>query len=104
MVRKVEATGKIVLTCKSRIGCRRLAVAVLNQHYDDKRKKEQRIKKLMMKDSLNPSEKNRLSYLQHELDFLEQFEKSKLYSLYYGFVEELFENKNLNEAIKLKIE
>lgn len=101
MVKKVKVTGKVELTCRSRVGCRRLAVAVLNQHYDDKKKKVQRIQKLQSKGSLNPSEKNRLTYLLHELDFLEQFEHSKLYTLYFGFVEELIENNQTKEAIKV---
>lgn len=94
-MRKVEVTGKVTLSCQSRIGCRRLAVAVLNQHYQDKNKIIKNIKKLQNKDLLYPSERNRLVRLKNELEFYESFETSKLYSLYYGFVEELIENNQI---------
>lgn len=94
------------VTCRSRVGCRKLATAVLQSYYDDKELKEKALERAknklekMINVPMIVYEKQvaLVDRLEHELKVYIRFEKSTLYHLYFNFLQEVIDNNIVTES------
>lgn len=94
------------VTCRSRVGCRKLATAVLQCYYDDKELKVKALEraKSKLKKMVNAPviiyEKQvaLVDRLEHELKVYVRFEHTPLYHLYFNFLQEVIDKNQIEEG------